>query len=196
MTNTSLQEDRFFFQMYGLNAQPPAALNAALKEAIETMHRSIYSASTGELTKAEFDVLNETGVDVEEHPELADPLLEYATDFAAILRTSLSTTEAAKRLRVHPVRIRQMISEKILYAVQINGRWCIPEFQFQENQLVPNIGVVNAVIDRELDAVSILHWYTLPDSDLETTKGEVLSPLGWLTRGLHPESVVKLARHL
>ena len=150
----------------------------------------------GHLTTAELEVFKEAGVDVDEHAELSDPMIEYATEFAAILKTSLSTTQAAKRLGVHAVRIRQMIGDRTLYAVQVDGRWRIPEFQLQDEALVPNIGEVNAVIDRGLDAVSVLRWYTLPDAELETSDGEILSPLEWLKRGLKPEPVVLIASQL
>ncbi len=196
MTNSALSKDDYFFQMYGLNARPPAALNAALTQAIQSLRRSIYAESAGELTEAELKVLRESGVDVEEHPKLPDPLLEFATDFAAILKTSLSTSQAADRLGVHAVRIRQMIADRSLYAVRIDGRWRVPEFQFQGNRLVPNIGEVNAAIDRGLDAVSVLRWYTSPEPELESADDTVLSPLAWLKRGLLPEPVVQLARHL
>ena len=190
------RDDRYFFQMYGLKAQPPATLNKALAQAIQSMHRSVYGESARELTTAELEVLKEAGVDVNEHAELSDPMIEYATEFAAILKTSLSTTQAATQLGVHAVRIRQMIGDGTLYAVQVAGRWRIPEFQLQNEALVPNIGEVNAVIPRGLDAVSVLRWYTLPDAELETSDGEILSPLEWLKRGLKPEPVVLIASQL
>ena len=190
------RDDRYFFQMYGLKAQPPAALNEALAQAIQSMHRIVYADSARELTAAELRVLEESGVDVDDHAELPDPMVEYATEFAAILKTSLSTTDASKWLGVHAVRIRQMIGDGSLYSVKVDGRWRVPEFQFQGEALVPNIGEVNAVLDRGLDAVSILRWYTLPDAELETTDAEILSPLVWLKRGLKPKPVVLIARQL
>jgi len=197
MAREARKEDNHFFQMYGLSARPPATLNAALIQAIESMHRTLYSESKGETTAQEFQFLVESGVDVEEHPELPDPMMGYATAFAAILATSLTTAEAAERLRgVTPVRVRQMIGDGTLYAVRIDGRWRIPEFQFQDDQLVPNIGDVNAVIERDLDAVSVLRWYTNPDLELEAPGGTVLSPLAWLKAGLSPEVVIRLARDL
>lgn len=190
------QDDRYFFQMHGLKAEPPARLDKALAQAIQSLERSIYAESARELTPVELEVLKASEVDVEEHPGLPDPMVAYATEFAAILKTSLSTSQAAERLGVHPVRIRQMIGEGTLYAVQIEGRWRIPEFQFQGDGLVPNIGEVNAAIDRELDAVSVLRWYTWPDPELETPDKEVLSPLMWLKRGRRPASLVRMAREL
>ena len=108
-----------------------------------------------------------------------------------------TTAEAAKRLGgVTAVRVRQMIGDGTLYAIRIDGRWQIPEFQFQGNMLVPNIGDVNAALDRDLDTVSVLRWYTNPEAELETVDGTVLSPLAWLRAGLQQEPVVKLARNL
>ena len=46
------RDDRYFFQMYGLTAQPPATLNKALAQAIQSMHRSVYGESARELTAA------------------------------------------------------------------------------------------------------------------------------------------------
>jgi excisionase family DNA binding protein len=197
MAREARKEDDHFFQMYGLNARPPATLNAALVQAIESMHRTLYGETKGEITAQELQFLTDAGVDVEEHPDLPDPMMGYATAFAAILATSLTTAEAAERLRgVTPVRVRQMISDGTLYAVRIDGRWRIPVFQFQDDALVPNIGPVNALIDRALDAVSVLRWYTTPDPELEAPDGTILSPLAWLKAGQRPDPVIELARTL
>lgn len=197
MAEQAQQTDDLYFHMYGLTARPPEALNKALQHAIESMRRTLYSPSSGELTASELALLEQAGVDVEEHPEREDPMMAYATEFAAILETSLSAAQAAKQLRgVTPVRVRQMIREGSLYAIRIEGRWSIPIFQFKNKRIVPNIGVVNAVLPRTLDAVSVLRWYTTSEPELETPAGEVLSPLAWLKAGMDPAPVVSLARDL
>jgi plasmid maintenance system killer protein len=191
------QTEDLYFQMYGLTARPPEALNKALQHAIESMHRTLYAPSSSELTPSELALLKQAGVDVAEHPDREDPMIAYATEFGAILATSLSAAQAAKRLRgVTAVRVRQMIREGTLYGIRIEGRWKIPIFQFEDEGLVPNIGAVNAVLPRTLDAVSVLRWYTTPDPELETPAGEVLSPLDWLKAGMDPASAVNIARDL
>lgn len=190
------RDEQYFFQLHGLKAEAPATLNRALTQAIRSMRRSVYSESAREMSAAELEVLEGSGADAREHADLPDPMAAYATEFAAILETSLSTAAAAKRLGVHSVRIRQVIGDGSLYAFQIDGRWRIPAFQFGRKKLVPNIAEVNAVIDRELDAVSVLRWYTTPDPELETSDGEVLSPLAWLKRGLPADRLVAIAREL
>ena len=191
------QSEDLYFQMHGLTAQAPEALNEALRRAIESMHRTLYAPSRDELTPSELALLDRAGVDVEEHPDREDPMMVYATEFGAILATSLSATRAGERLGgVTAVRVRQMIRERSLYALRLEGRWRIPIFQFQDEGLVPNIVAVNPALPRTLDPVSVLRWYTRPDPELEAVGGGVLSPLDWLRAGMDPASVVRLARDL
>ena len=197
MTEQARQTDDLYFQVHGLTARPPDALNKALQHAIESMHRTLYAPSSGELTSSELALLEQAGVDVDEHAHREDPMMAYATEFGAILATSLTPTQAAKRLRdVTAVRARQMIREGTLYACRIESRWRIPAFQFSDQGLVPNIGVVNTVLPRTLDAVSILRWYTTPEAELETPDGKVLSPLDWLKAGMDPHPVIRIALDL
>ena len=197
MAQHAQQSEDLYFQMYGLTAQPPEALNEALRRAIESMHRTLYAPSRDELTPSELALLDRAGVDVEEHPDREDPMMVYATEFGAILATSLSATRAGERLGgVTAVRVRQMIRERSLYALRLEGRWRIPIFQFQDEGLVPNIVAVNPALPRTLDPVSVLRWYTRPDPELEATGGDVLCPLDWLRAGMDPAPVVKLARDL
>ena len=189
--------ENLYFQMYGLTAQAPEALNDALRCAIESMHRTLYAPSRDELTPSELALLDRAGVDVEEHQDREDPMAVYATEFGAILATSLSAARAGERLGgVTAVRVRQMIRERSLYALRLEGRWRIPIFQFQDEGLVPNIVAVNAVLPRTLDPVSVLRWYTRPDPELEPPDGDVLCPLDWLRSGMDPAPVAKLARDL
>ncbi|MGI9305397.1 MAG: hypothetical protein ACR2RB_22250 [Gammaproteobacteria bacterium] len=190
---TEVQKEALhYFQMHGLKAQPPEALNEAMVRAIGTMRRSLYAESAGELTQAEASVLRSGGAVLEEQPG-PDPMADAAAEYAALLRTSLSTTGAAERLKVNVSRIRQMLGNRTLYGVLVDGRWQIPEFQFQDEGLIPNIGKVNAVLDPELHPVAVYRWYTLPEADLETVAGQTLSPLAWLKGGFPVEPVVRAA---
>lgn len=194
--STLTEEDRRFFQVHGLEVQPPGQLNEALVQAIEQMHRSLYGESASELTQAESQMLESAGVDLREHPNEPDPMATAAAEFAALLSTSLSSAQAAAKLGVHPSRIRQMISERALYAVQIDRRWRLPAYQFGPDGLVPNIAAVNAAIDPAAHPLAVYRWLTLPDPDLESDSGERLSPLQWLQAGYAPAPVVALAHDL
>ena len=197
MAPSALQSEALFFQMYGLNAQAPEALNEALQRAIESMHRTLYAPSRDELTPSELELLEQVGVEVEESPRRADPMITYATEFAAILASSLSPAQAGVRLGgVTAVRVRQMIRNRSLFALRLEGRWKIPVFQFGDEGLVPNVGAVNAALPATLDPVSVLRWYSCPDPELVTPAREILSPLDWLRSGMEPGPVVALARDL
>ena len=189
-------DDRYF-QAHGLAARPPSALNAALQQAIDSMRRTLYGPSFHELTPPEVALLRHAGADVEEHPDRDDPMATYVVAFGAILATSLTPAQAAARLGgITPVRVRQMIRERTLYAIRVDGRWKIPVHQFVHDGLVPNIGAVNAAVPNTLDAVSVLRWFTTPDPEFEAPDGHVLSPLDWLKAGMDPGPVVEMARTL
>ena len=197
MAQSAFRSEHLYFQMYGLSAQAPEALNAALRRAIETMYRTLYAPSREELTPSELELLDRAGVEVEESTGRSDPMLAYVTEFGAILATSLSPAQAGERLGgVTAVRVRQMIGERALYALRLEGRWRIPVFQFQGKGVVPNIGVVNAALPATLDPVSVLRWYTRPVPELEGPEGEVLSPLDWLRAGMDPAPLATLAQDL
>ncbi len=171
-----------YFQLHGLQAEAPKRLNRALEMAIGELQTTLYGPSKSELTAVETTMLERSGADLEEHPERDDPMLAYATQFAAILATSMTPTEVAKILAVTPVRVRQMIREGSLYAIRVGGRWNVPIFQIGGNTLVPNIGQVNERL-QGMDAVSIMSWYTTPDPELENVKSNSLTPLEWLKTG-------------
>ena len=197
MPQRTQEADDRYFEMHGLTARAPRVLNAALQHAIASLRRTLYGPSVNELTASELAVLRQAGVDLDDHPDRDDPLATYVTAFGAILATCLTPAEAAARLGgITQVRVRQMIREGALYAVRIENRWRIPVFQLDRDGLVPNVGLVNAAVPNTLDPVSVLRWYTAPDSQLETADGRALSPLQWLKAGLPPQPVIEIARDL
>ena len=135
--------DQRYFHLHGLKAVAPEQLNDALKAAIDELEVALYGPSRTELTDAEIAMLERAGVDLDERPDAADPMLDYATEFAAIRATSLTPAALARTLGVTPVRVRQMIRERSLYAIRIEGRLYVPVYQVADQRLVPNIGRVN-----------------------------------------------------
>jgi len=185
------QVTEHYFQVHGLQVQAPEGLNDALKDAIKQLKSNLYGPSRTELTPTEVAMLERAGVDVDEQPEKDDPMLEYAKEFAAIVATSLSPAEVAKRLNITPVRVRQLIREHALFAIRIDGRWHVPVFQFYGDALVPNISRVNARV-ATLNAVSVMRWYTTEDPELEDSNGRILTPLEWLKTGHHAETLIAI----
>ena len=187
MIDTQAHADHRYFHVHGLKSVAPELLNAALKAAIDELEVALYGPSRTELTDTEIAMLERAGVDLDERPDDTDPMLDYATEFAAIRATCLTPAALARTLGVTPVRVRQMIGEKILYAIRIGGRLHIPLFQLADETLVPNIGQVNKAI-ADLDPVSVQRWITAADPELEG-----MTPLNWLKSGRGVEAVLMVA---
>ena len=158
----------------------------------------LYGEPLRELTEAEREVLINGGVRLDAEPQ-GDPLAATTAQFAALVSTSLTTKEAAKRLGVPESRVRQMIARRTLYSVLLNSRRRIPAFQFaQRGGLVPNIAKVNAALPEDLHPVEVQAWYTQPHTDLflgDDVDARV-SPLDWLRSGGEVNKVAQLARWL
>lgn len=128
--------DQRYFHLHGLTAVAPEKLNAALKSAIDELERALYGSSRTELTHGEVAMLDQAGVQLDQHLDRADPLLDYATEFAAIRATSPTPATLGRTLGVTPARLRQMIRNGSLYAIQLDGRLHIPAYQVDGRALV------------------------------------------------------------
>jgi len=181
-----------YFQLHGLQAEAPEKLNDALQAAIGQLETTIYGPSSTELTTSEVAMFERAGVDLQEHPRRDDPMMAYATEFAAILATSLTPADVAGTLDLTPVRVRQMIREGSLYAIRIEGRWHVPVFQLDGAAMIPNIGQVNERLVG-LDAVSLMRWYTNRDPELDNPDGKNLTPLEWLKAGRDVKVLLAIA---
>ena len=198
MTREADKEADFYFQARGLRTPAPNSLNTSMRLALDNMRALLYGPAVEDLTAPEQEVLRGSGLDLDKR-RTPDPLMMTAAKFAAILESSLTPAEAAQRLDVSPDRLCQLVADRSLYSVRVEGRRFIPVFQFQDPQatrLVPNIGPVNRALDPELHPVEALNWYTTPNSDLfVATEPEVaLSPLNWLKAGRSPDTVAGLAK--
>lgn len=189
MTDTAT-DDRYF-HIHGLNAVAPERLNESLKIAIGQLEVGLYGSSRSELSAAEIAAFERAGVDLNEHPDASDPLMDYATGFAAILATSLTPAQVAERLGLTAVRVRQMIREHTLYAIRVEGRWHVPVYQLANGALVPNIGRLNQAL-QGLDPVSLHRWMTGEDPDLEDESGNAMTPLNWLKSGRNVDAVLRI----
>ena len=186
MSNAEPLAEQRYFHLHGLKAVAPEKLNAALKSAIDELDRALYGSSRTELTDGEVAMLEQAGVNLDERPDGADPMLDYATAFAAIRATSLTPAALARTLGVTPVRIRQMIQNGSLYAIRLEGRLHIPAYQVDGRALIPNIGRLNQAL-AGLDPVSVQRWITEADPDL----GDA-SPLDWLKGGRDVNAVLRV----
>ncbi len=190
-----------FLHTHGIEVTPER-LDFLVKEAVSRLHRTLYrSNARTDLTLAEAEALEKGGFVLE--PDVAggeDPLAQTVAEYAALLKSSLSTAEAAKRLGVDPSRIRQRLTSEppTLYGIRIGASWYIPELQFDGNELVRGIGEVVSQLDPELHPVAVLRWLTTPSPDLpaDEAQGRNLSPRDWLRLGLPIQPVADLAANL
>jgi hypothetical protein len=149
------------------------------------------------LSRPELEALRAVGLSTQpwsaEHPE--DPLSQSIVDYIALVETSLTTAEAARRLKCDVSRIRQRLRERSLFGLQHEGEWRLPRFQFERGHVLPGLATVLSALPSDLNALDVAEWFLRPNSDLEI-EDHAVSPRVWLLRGLPPEGVAALARHV
>ena len=157
----------------------------------------LYGNPTDELTAEEQLLLKESGIDLTTTVN-QDLVAETAVQFAAIIESSLTIKEAARRMKKPESQVRQMIARRTLYSILLDTRRYIPLFQFKEHGgLQPNITKVNAALSADLHPVEVFEWYTKPDPNLYLGDAiePIISPIAWLVAGGDYQTLVTLARH-
>lgn len=202
MASTSSQASTVaFLHSHGIEV-PPELLDSMVQEAVTRLQRTLYRPSSrADLTEAEAEALEQGGFVLEPEDSVTeDPLAQTVAEYAALLKSSLSTSEAAKRLGVDPSRIRQRLTADppTLYGIRIGTGWYIPEFQFDGDESIRGMGEIVSQIDPELHPVAVFRWFTSPNRDLSTDdpSGGNLSPRDWLRLGFPVQPVVELASNL
>lgn len=190
-----------FLHSHGITVSPES-LDELVQEAVARMQRSLYRPDPrADLSGPEVEALERGGFNLKP-ADLGkdDPLARTVAEYAALLKSSLSTAEAARRLGVDPSRIRQRLTAEppTLYGIRVGGGWVLPAFQFDGDDLVPGIGEVVSRLDPELHPVSVFRWFTHPGPDLvaEELGEQPLSPREWLRLGLPVQAVADLAAAL
>ena len=147
-----------FLHAHGIDVRPDT-LAALLEEAVERLACSLYPPHPrDDLTEGEAAALERGGFDLEPRAQgRDDPLVRSAAEYGALLRASLTTSEAAERLGVDSSRIRQRLgaSPPTLYGIRSRSGWRLPAFQFHGDGLVPGVGPVLAGLDAELHPVAV-----------------------------------------
>lgn len=169
-------------------AGSPAQVERLLVAAIEALPE-VGEAVAG-FTPRELEALRAGGLDLAPtHAQEPDPLAETAARYAALLATSLTVTEAARRLGVDASRVRQRLAAHTLYGVKVAGGWRLPAFQFDGNRVLPGWDVVARALPADLHPLAVAAWAEQPDPDLEGD-GQALSPRDWLRTGGDPAAIV------
>jgi len=148
-----------------------------------------------DLTEGETDVLTRGGLDLSRREAGEESALASTTArYAAILGTSLTTAEAARRLGVDPARIRQRLAARTLYGIRTPQGWRLPAFQFHEDGALPGIEEVLPRLGTHLHPVAIHNFLSLPNADLHSEDlDRDLSPREWLRAGFPTQAIADLA---
>ena len=189
-----------YLHAHGLEASvSPEVLDEMVRHAVERLERAVHREPEYELTDPEALVLREGGFDLSQGAvDRSDPVAEGVADYAALLKTALSTREAADRLGVNPSRVRQRLGEGTLYGIRFGSEWRLPLFQFADGGLLPGFEEVIARVDREeVHPVALYRWFTSPSSELYADDLEIeLSPRQWLAGGRPGAPVARIASQL
>ena len=184
-----------FLKARGLQIEPETLVRLVC-EALERLPSGLYRDPRRDLSLAEAEALHEGGFELSgEDLGVDDPLARTAAEYGALVQSSLTTAEAATRLKVEPSRIRQRLTghPPTLYGIRLPSGWRIPEFQFDGDNIVAGLPKVIAALDPDLHPISFYRWFTTPNTDLEDQNGLQISPRDWLRLGFKPSAVATLA---
>ena len=198
MKSAALNPSTAYFQAHGL-AVEVEQLEAMVKLAIAQLQQTLYPPEPkADLTQAEAEALTAGGLNLSPRKDDEPSALARTTaKYAALLKTSLTTAEAAKRLGVDASRIRQRLSDRTLYGVRTSEGWRLPAFQFLAERPLPGIGDVLPRLSPDLHPVAVHNFFMLPNVDLHVEElGRDLSPREWLQAGYPPSAVADLAAGL
>lgn len=146
-----------------------------------------------ELTAAEEAVLTEEGLGAGELDATA--IQRSAESFLRMLAEALTAKEAAELLEISDSRVRQLLGERRLYGVKVDGDWRLPRWQFVGNQPVPGLDRVLPRFSAGLHPLAVQGFLRSPKPELLIGNEEV-SPLEWLISGGDPEPVAELAAEI
>lgn len=205
MTTTPGSEDTGSYEAASADATsldvPVGLYERARRQLLENeplRARSSESTSVSHaLSVAEADALQSVGLSTERwrREGRTDPLAQSIADYMALLDTSLTTSQAAKYLKVDPSRIRQRLRERSLYGVEYDGEKRLPRFQFEGHKVVPGLAHVLAELPGHLSPLDVAEWFLSPNPDLDLEgRAEPVSPRDWLLSGRSVQTVVALAR--
>lgn len=158
------------------------------------------SEAARSLTRGELSALKKVGLSTE--PWVGsiskDPFVRTIVDYMALVDTSFTTHEVARFLEVDVSRIRQRIRSRSLLALDYEGEWRLPRFQFERQRVLPGLAEVLEALPEDINPLDAVTWFLTPNVDLNATEVDPIpmSPRAWLLSGATPSIVARLARYL
>lgn len=188
--------DLAFLHARGIDVAPET-LDRALADALRDRQARVAASPGEELTEDEARLLAAGGLDLSPDGSGAGALATTAVDYAALIKTSLSTRATAERLGKDASRVRQRIAAGTLYAFRVDGDWLLPTFQFAGDDLVPGISHILPHLPTNLHPLKVERFFSLPNPDLvEGPDERPASPRDWLLAGGAPERVIAVVKAL
>jgi hypothetical protein len=184
-------------QRVGIDIAPEELDGRIAQAVLEIVPRHAVLDPRAEFTAEERSVLEEGGADLS--PLRAgenEAIIRTAADYAALLSSSLTVPEAARRLGVDGSRVRQRLGSRQMYGIRRSTGWLLPIFQFEAGHLVPGLERVLPRLNPRLHPLAVVSWFSRPCPDLfrpGDPEETPLSPLDWLRSGGSPEAVADLA---
>lgn len=198
---------------------PPSGLNRRFRQALRELEAYPSADSTEAFTEGEVDALHRGGIDVRDPWRGPDLVALSRARYAALLERALSPEEVADRLGITPGRVRQLLGERRLLGVLVEGRWRDPDFQLAplargrappvrrrtakraSYRLIHGLDQVVPTFPEATQLLTVHRWLTTPKHQLRIEGPDrdtpvELSPIEWLEHGRPPEPVAQLARDL
>ncbi|AEF43084.1 hypothetical protein [Hoyosella subflava] len=104
---------------------------------------------------------------------------------------ALTVEAAAQRLGVSASRVRQRTGAGSLWALKVGHKLLLPQIQFTEDGLVPNIDKVLSAMPDGTHPLTVHGLLTEPSADL-TIEGAPSSIVQWLAAGGDPEAALDI----
>lgn len=112
-----------------------------------------------------------------------------------IARSVPGDATMAKLLRKDRSRISQRVAQRSVYAFAAGDERFFPLWQVVDGAVPPSFRPVFEALDPKLHPLSVDHWFTSPNVDLQVD-GEPTSPAAWLATGGNAGEAAVLAADL
>jgi hypothetical protein len=170
-----------------------AALVVALLESAADTAESHSTISA--LPSAERDLWTSVGARFDKRARLKNDRRLVGAFGALLARSVVGDTAMAELLGVDRSRVSQRLADRSLYAFTAGEERCFPRWQLIDGKPFTGLKVVLRATDPALHPLTVDHWFTTPNVDLEIDD-EPVSPVTWLATGGAPQAAADLAADL
>jgi hypothetical protein len=177
----------------GSRSTDDAAFVAALLESVADAAE--HHAATNELPSSEREAWASVGARFDRRSVRRNET-KLVDAFATLVADCVIGDAAmAKALGVDRSRVSQRLADRSLYAFAAADERCFPRWQVVNGKTLPGLREVLRSIDGEHHPLTVQHWFTTPNVDLEIDDQPV-SPVAWLATGGAPQLAAQLAHDL